>query len=213
MPAGHTLAPKPCVSWLSVLTSLQALTLTDSPYLMHSEPTGETPSAAERGRNPLRAALAAMPLLTKLRLGHSARLSSLAAAPEEPSHAVPAGELRGVREVYAALQGLDLVDLTLDCHPLFGAHDLAAVVCNRGLKVRSRQASPTFMRLCTLTLWSRNVASALESRQDMPHSGWDQCVCAGSATARFQHMRAAGAHRPLGPALPLPPPPRPHLPC
>jgi hypothetical protein len=141
--AGHTLSDKPCVSHLAALTALRALTLVDSPFRMHSgqgctdlddENTASTSTQIPVAHAaPLAHALGYMPHLTRLRLGHATRLMHLCA--DEADDATNAAEVTAAHEVYAALRGLTLQDLTLDCHAAFGHADLAAVVSNRSLQV------------------------------------------------------------------------------
>jgi hypothetical protein len=99
--------------------------------MMHAPRTPPAPRTAPPLPNPLAIALSAMPCLSKLRIGHSARVSHLAGLPQHPSGHCAAA----VHGVYIALAGLAaLQDLTLDCHPSFDSSDLAAAVTNRGLR-------------------------------------------------------------------------------
>lgn len=114
--AGHTrVCPAPCFSHLSTLHNLRALTVVDCPFA--------TDAAAGAAMPPVAATLGALGSLTKLRIGHSGRVSALrGVSPHD------AGEARAVHAMYAAIGQLDLLDLTLDCHPLFDVKDLQAVV-------------------------------------------------------------------------------------
>ena len=125
--AGHTPLPKPSVEHLSTMTALRALTITDAPFSL--DPSATTPPPARTpGRSqphPLATALAALPQLTRLRFGHSARVSHLRAA----GTAAPAASL------FAAVAAARaLVDLTVDASPSFSPADLAATASHRGLR-------------------------------------------------------------------------------
>lgn len=114
--AGHTrVCPAPCFSHLSTVHNLRALTIVDCPFA----------TDAAGPATPVASTLGALGSLTKLRIGHSGRVSALRGV---SPHNVDAAGARAVHDLYAAVGQLDLLDLTLDCHPQFGVKDLQAVV-------------------------------------------------------------------------------------
>lgn len=116
---------------LVALTALESLTITDSPFAMVSEDSSSAASSQSTDALdcPLAYTLSALTHLTRLRLGHSGRLNNAVDVVQTSGKCSEyTGDSARVHAVYAAVSGLGLRELTLDCHPCFSGKDLQRVV-------------------------------------------------------------------------------------
>jgi hypothetical protein len=188
LPAGHTPLPLPHPRVLTQLTALASLTITDSPFL--SAPN------APADAHPVGEALAPLAdRLTSLRIGHSGRMCVLRG--ETPA------AVGGARGLYGAVARLAaLLDLTLDCHPLFDGRDLAAVISG----AQSYRSSPCgclispapSMSVLPVLRCLSHVAAAVRSTRMYAQRAWSrrQHKSASAALDGRKQLHAAQPHMP-----------------